>query len=160
MSFTVCLTWIFVLSKRYIHTLCHNVLVLTVDINNNDSCHWVPLHKVHLYVSYAVCPHKAGLQETVYCMKTYLKVCKSFTTDKRYQLMALHNAGMLEIMKNKIKTSWLGQTNKQTKEKEKTASSPFWALLQLTEHVSNYREFKIFLFHKTRLDVMQEAMKI
>ena len=111
MSFTVCLTWIFVLSKRYIHTLCHNVLVLTADINNNDSCHWVALHKVHLYVSYAVCPHKAGLQETVYCMKTYLKVCNSFTTDKRYQLMALHNAGMLEIMKNKIKTSWLGQTN-------------------------------------------------
>jgi len=30
----------------------------------------------------------------------------------------------------------------------------------LTEHVLNYKEFKIFLFHKTHLDVMQEAMKI
>jgi len=70
------------LSKQYIHTLRHNVLVLTVDINNNDSCHWFALHKVHLYVSSAVCPHKTGLQETVYCTKTYLKVRNSFITDK------------------------------------------------------------------------------
>jgi len=70
------------LSTQNIHTLHHNVLVLTVDINNNDSCHWFALHKVHLYVSSAVCPHKVGLQETVYCMKTYLKACNSFITDK------------------------------------------------------------------------------
>jgi hypothetical protein len=71
--------------------------------------------------------------------------------------MALHNADMLEFMKNKIKTACLSQTNK---EKGKAVSSPFWALQQLTEHVSNYKELKIFVFRKTQLDVMQEAMKI
>jgi hypothetical protein len=36
----------------------------------------------YIYVSSAVCPHNAGLQETAYCITTYLKVYNSFITDK------------------------------------------------------------------------------
>jgi hypothetical protein len=35
-----------------------------------------------IYVSSVVCPYKAGLQETAYCINTYLKVYNSFITDK------------------------------------------------------------------------------